>query len=30
MICWDGGRAAARAMRDAMPFLQRASGVRIC
>jgi nucleotide-binding universal stress UspA family protein len=29
MICWDGGRAAARAMRDAMPFLQRARGIEV-
>ena len=24
MVCWDGGRAAARAIRDAMPLLRRA------
>jgi nucleotide-binding universal stress UspA family protein len=29
MICWDGGRAASRAMRDAMPFLQRARGIEV-
>ncbi len=29
MVCWDGGRAAARAIRDAMPFLQRAGRVEV-
>ena len=29
MVCWDGGRAAARAMRDAMPFLQRARRIEV-
>ena len=29
MVCWDGGRAAARAIRDAMPFLQRASRIEV-
>lgn len=28
-ICWDGKRTAARAMRDAMPFLTRASSIDI-
>jgi nucleotide-binding universal stress UspA family protein len=27
MVCWDGGRAAARAIRDAMPFLRRAGRI---
>jgi nucleotide-binding universal stress UspA family protein len=27
MCCWDGGRAAARAIADAMPFLTRAKGI---
>lgn len=29
MVCWDGGRAAARAMRDAMPFLRRAGRIEV-
>jgi nucleotide-binding universal stress UspA family protein len=29
MICWDGGRMAARAVGDAMPFLARAKAVDI-
>jgi nucleotide-binding universal stress UspA family protein len=29
MVCWDGGRAAARAIRDAMPFLRRAGGIEV-
>jgi nucleotide-binding universal stress UspA family protein len=29
MVCWDGGRAAARAIRDAMPFLQRAGRIEV-
>ncbi|MGE0750607.1 MAG: universal stress protein [Variibacter sp.] len=29
MVCWDGGRAAARAIGDAMPFLQRAKAVDV-
>lgn len=29
LVCWDGGRAAARAMGDAMPFLTRAKAVDI-
>jgi nucleotide-binding universal stress UspA family protein len=29
MVCWDGGRAAARAIGDAMPFLQRAGRVEV-
>jgi nucleotide-binding universal stress UspA family protein len=29
MICWDGGRHAARAIGDAMPFLQRAEAVEV-
>jgi nucleotide-binding universal stress UspA family protein len=29
LICWDGGRTAARAVADAMPFLQRAQVVEI-
>jgi len=28
-ICWDGSRLAARAMRDAMPFLKRAEAITI-
>ncbi len=29
MVCWDGGRAAARAIGDAMPLLQRARTVDV-
>ncbi len=29
MVCWDGGRVAARAIGDAMPFLQRAGRVEV-
>lgn len=29
MVCWDGGRTAARAIADAMPFLQKAKQVEI-
>jgi nucleotide-binding universal stress UspA family protein len=29
MVCWDGGRTAARAIGDAMPFLQRAEAVEV-
>ena len=29
MVCWDGGRAAARAIRDAMPFLRRAGRIEM-
>ena len=29
MVCWDGSRAAARAIADAMPFLQKAKQVEI-
>lgn len=29
LICWDGQRESARAVRDAMPFLQRAGAVQI-
>jgi nucleotide-binding universal stress UspA family protein len=29
MVCWDGSRSAARAMSDALPFLQRAGGIEI-
>lgn len=29
MICWDGSRAAARAVADAMPFLQKAKQVEV-
>jgi len=29
MVCWDGSRAAARAIADAMPFLERAGRVEI-
>ena len=29
MVCWDGGRAAARAIGDAMPFLTRAKQVEV-
>ena len=28
-ICWDGGSAAARAVHDAMPFLQKAAAIDI-
>jgi nucleotide-binding universal stress UspA family protein len=29
MVCWDGGRAAARAFADAVPFLARAKAVEV-
>jgi nucleotide-binding universal stress UspA family protein len=29
MVCWDGGRAAARAIADAMPLLARAKAVEV-
>jgi nucleotide-binding universal stress UspA family protein len=29
MVCWDGGRHAARAVGDAMPFLRRAKAVEV-
>ncbi|MBM3530520.1 MAG: universal stress protein [Alphaproteobacteria bacterium] len=29
MVCWDGSRAAARAIGDAMPFLERAKAIEI-
>ena len=29
MVCWDGSRAAARAIADAMPFLKKAKQVEI-
>ena len=29
MVAWDGGRAAARAVHDAIPFLQRAEQVKV-
>jgi nucleotide-binding universal stress UspA family protein len=29
MVCWDGGRTAARAVADALPFLTRAKAVEI-
>ena len=29
LACWDGGRMAARAIADAMPFLERAKAVDI-
>lgn len=29
MICWDGSRSAARAVGDAMPFLQLARSVEV-
>jgi nucleotide-binding universal stress UspA family protein len=29
MVCWDGSRTAARAVNDAMPFLERAKTVEI-
>jgi nucleotide-binding universal stress UspA family protein len=29
MVCWDGSRAAARAIRDAMPFLRRAGHIEV-
>ena len=29
LICWDGGRPAARAIADSLPFLQRAKAIEI-
>jgi nucleotide-binding universal stress UspA family protein len=29
MVCWDGGRAAARAIRDAIPLLRRAGRIEV-
>jgi nucleotide-binding universal stress UspA family protein len=29
IVCWDGGRAAARAIGDAIPFLQRAGRIEV-
>ena len=29
MICWDGGRAAARAVADALPLLKKAKQVEV-
>jgi nucleotide-binding universal stress UspA family protein len=29
MVCWDGGSAAARAIRDAIPFLRRAGRIEV-
>jgi nucleotide-binding universal stress UspA family protein len=29
MVCWDGGKTAARAVADAMPLLKRAGGVEV-
>ena len=29
MVCWDSSRAAARAIRDAMPFLRRAGRIEV-
>jgi nucleotide-binding universal stress UspA family protein len=29
MVCWDGGRAAARAIRDAIPFLRRGGRIEV-
>lgn len=29
MVCWDGSRAAARAIRDALPFLRRAGRIEV-
>ena len=29
MVCWDGGRAATRAIADAMPLLERARRVEV-
>jgi nucleotide-binding universal stress UspA family protein len=29
VVCWDGGRTAARAVNDALPFLKRAGAVEI-
>jgi nucleotide-binding universal stress UspA family protein len=29
MVCWDGSRAAARALGDAMPFLERAHAIEV-
>lgn len=29
LVCWDGGRPAARAVHDAMPFLRRAKTIDV-
>jgi nucleotide-binding universal stress UspA family protein len=29
MVCWDGGRAATRAIADAMPFLEKAKQIEV-
>jgi nucleotide-binding universal stress UspA family protein len=29
LVCWDGGRAATRAIADSLPFLQRAKAVEV-
>ena len=29
LVCWDGGRAAARAVADAMPFLRRGGTIEV-
>src|SRR5262249_24605688 len=29
MVCWDGSRVAARAIRDAIPFLRRAGRIEV-
>ncbi|MEJ2435041.1 MAG: universal stress protein, partial [Pseudolabrys sp.] len=29
MVCWDGGRAATRAIGDAMPFLEKAKQIEV-
>jgi len=29
MVCWDGSRVAARAIRDAIPFLRRAERIEV-
>ena len=29
MVCWDGSRVAARAIRDAVPFLRRAGRIEV-
>ena len=29
LVCWDGGRSAARAISDSMPFLKRAKAIEI-
>ena len=29
LVCWDGGRQAARAIADALPFLHRAKAIEV-